>query len=256
MKEAEVAEAILTPRLMFSSPHAHPLALDVILLDAFGPEWLSWEATTIWSEIKSEFGTETSAPNRNKINAVKTLHLVNTPWTQWEVFTLVIVGLNGEIPDFKILVKPSVSQLIAGIRMINQVKEQPFGEEVARYVAACFLEDGVFYLPPPAHFGQRFAEQTQYRCKKCGNIDLDTENDMCDTCGAPQSELEKEPTFDPTPIRHRFHEVYSQGYDREDYLEENVVDVQVAKLLVAFEYSKAQNAALREQLEAFHAKAQ
>lgn len=242
-------------RLMFTSPKAHPLALDVILLDAFTPEWLSWEPETLWAEIKSEFGVETSAQNRNRINAVKTMHLVNTPWTEWEVFTLVISGINGEIPDFKILDPPSLAQLIAGVQVMNQVKERSFSEEVARYVAALGLDAGVFYLPSPLHFAQRYLERPQYRCKECGNIDTDDDNDMCDTCGAPQSALVKESTYDPTPIRRRFHEVHSKGYDREDYLEENFVDVQVAKLLVAFEYAREMTATLREQLEAFYAKA-
>jgi len=251
-----VAEGDSTTRLMFTNPNAHPLALDVILLDAFKPEWLTWEPSTIWSEIKSEFGVEVSAQNRNRINAIKTMHLVNTPWTQWEVFTLTISGLNGEIPDFKVLDMPTLAQLIAGVQVMNQAKEHFFAEEVARYAAACSLEQGVFYTPPPIHFAQPYAARAEYRCTRCGNIDTDDDNQECDTCGAPQKALKKVPVFDPEPVRKRFHEVYSKGYDREDYLEESVVDVQVGKLLVAFEYARGMTKTLREQLEAFHAKTQ
>ena len=132
---------------------------------------------------------------------------------------------------------------------MNIIKKEEFSMEIAKYIAACFLDDSIYYLPPPVDFAQVEAMRIQYRCEKCGRIDVDDDNMMCDHCGAPQSSLKKEPTWDPEPVKKRYEEINKQGSDH-DVLQENAVDVQVAHLLVAKEYVRFRNDQLREQAKA------
>lgn len=226
-------QAPLTPKSAFTRGDTHPLLLDILLLKKFGPQWLSWEPETIWSEIETEFGAKPSVIIRNKINAMKTMHLVDTPWTEWEVFNVVLQALTDNIPDFRILQKPSPDQIVSAITMMKRVKDQAFSEEVARFIAACFLDAGVYFLPPPVDFAQRYAAEPRYKCQRCGNIDTDDDNEMCDSCGAPQRMLEKTLRRDPESVRKRWEQVLQDGEDREYFLMEDLEDVQVAKLLRA-----------------------
>jgi len=224
--------------------------LDLILIDTFGPDWLEWESETVWSEIEAEFGATPSVHSRNKINALKTMHIVDTPWTEWEVFNIVAQALNGNIPDFRILQKPSPLEVAFAVEVMRKVKEREFSSEIARFVAAAFLNEEIVYLPPPVEFAQVHASVPRYKCRKCGNYDTDDANNMCDLCGAPQSMLERSLQRDPTEVKQRYDHVSGLGRNRQFNLMETAIDIQVAKLIAMKEGLRQRDRLLREQTEA------
>lgn len=227
----------------------HPLVLDIVLLDEYGTEWLEWEAETLYTEIKDDFRQPSiSALNWQQIQAVKTCHVTPSPWKEWEVFAVVCQALNNNIPNFHTMQKPTIAQVMVAIDIMGKIDEHSFSEDLEKFVAACFLDEGVYYLPPPANFGQDWAAEPRYRCTKCGKVDRDDENDICDSCGAPESFLQKEYARDWRPVKARYDEINAQGEDH-DVLQENVVDVQVAKLLVARDYVLYRRQQLEEQLK-------
>ena len=237
----------VTIKNLFTHHDANALLLDMVLLDKYGPKWLTWEPETVWDEIADDYKQTVSTHNASKIQAMKTLHVVEAPWKAWEVFTPVCQAVNNNIPDFKTLCRPSVPQIIYAVTLMNLVNsEEQFSEEVSKFIAACFLDDDVLYLPPPVDFAQDEAMMLRYRCTKCGRIDVDEDNMMCDSCGAPQSALIKEPTWDPAPVKKRYDQIVSQGEDH-DVLQESAVDIQVAKLLVAKLYTEFRMSQFKEQ---------
>lgn len=242
----ELLRTSVNSRNVFTHHDTHPLLLDIMLLEKYGPRWLIWEAETVWDEIADDYKQTVSTTNAGKIQAVKTCHLVETPWKAWEAFNPVCQALNNNIPNFRSLQKPTPAQIIFTVTLMNVIKKEEFSDEVSRYIAACFLDDSVYYLPPPVSFAQKHAMRLKYRCTKCARIDVDEDNQMCDSCGAPQSHLVKEPTWDPVPIEDRYKTIVEQG-DNHDVLQENTVDVQVAHLLVARDYVEYRNQQLSEQ---------
>ena len=228
----------------------HPLVLDAMLLDAFQTDWLGWEPETVAEELKRVFRAPgISSLNWQQIQAVKTCHLVPSAWKEWEVFGLVCQALNNNIPNFHTMQKPTIAQVMVALDIMERIdNRQLMSEEVEKFIAAAFLDEGVYFMPPPAHVAQEWASRPQYRCRRCGRIDRDDDNDVCDSCGAPSSDLERELAFDPAPVRARYEECLRKGDDR-DVLQENVVDVQVAKLLVAHNYVLFRRQQLKEQLE-------
>jgi ribosomal protein L37E len=226
------------------------MLLDMVLLDKYGPQWLTWEPETIWDEIADDFKQTVSIHDASKIQAMKTLHVVETPWKAWEAFVPVCQAINNNIPDFRSLYKPTLAQASYAVRIMNLVNpDEQFSEEVSKFIAACFLDDDVVYLPPPVDFAQDEAMMLQYRCTKCDRIDVDEDNMMCDHCGAPQSALVKEPTWDPKPVKERYDQVVKQGDDH-DVLQEIGVDIQVAKLLVVSNYIDYRMGQFKTQAEA------
>ncbi len=228
---------------------AHPLLLDFVIINKYGTDWLDWEPETLAAELKDDFRQPSiSSLNWQQIQAVKTCHLTPSPWKAWDVFVVVCAALNNNIPNFHTMQKPTVAQVMAALDMMGKIDSHALSEEVEMFIAAAFLDEGVYYLPPPANVAQEWASRPQYRCRECGRIDRDDDNAVCDHCGAPESELVKEFERDHRPVEARYNQCVILGDDR-DELQETVVDVQVAKLLVARDYVLYRQRQLEEQLK-------
>lgn len=162
LKEASVAPAIVAPQSKFSKEtiftyeYTHPAVLDVVCLSKFGHEWYGWLGETIAQEIKLSFNTNVSRVNWSKLMAVKTMHVVDTYWEEWEVFEKITNALNGVPPTIGVVQGLDTNQLINGVEIANMIRKETFNEEIARYVAACLLHDHVHYAPPPVDFAQPF----------------------------------------------------------------------------------------------------
>jgi hypothetical protein len=135
-------------------PDAHPIALDMLLLRQYGPEWMLWEGDTLQRVVPVDFHTETlSDLNLAKLQACRTLHLVDTYWQRWEVFGWCTTAFNSEFPDFDVMQVPSVAQVLESLDVANRIRDDvSFSDEVKGYVGAVFRHDDIFVILPPADF--------------------------------------------------------------------------------------------------------
>jgi hypothetical protein len=258
------------PIIRFFSYHdAHPVALMLVLMEKFSVDWFDWEPETLKQEILSTFNaTSISEHNWQKIQAVRTLTRSEGFWEEWHVFEKILQALNNNVPRFDITQRCTLAQLMAGVDIANQVRDEEYSEEIQRYVAACALDEGVIYLPSPLSFAQRVLSQPMYRCKTCGNVDTDTLDGRCDFCTGrftderplnfkPNPKLpkgvgedvEKYLERDPSSVEKRFNEVKLQDKDEIDWDPDSMEDVQSLKLMVAYEYMRDRQRQLVEQLE-------
>lgn len=263
------APKTITSRGVFSHPEAHPLALDLVLLKHFELEWLQWLPDTLFHEIEQTFTTPIAEVNRLKILAAQTLHTVDSFWEEWEIFEKVIWSLNGHVPRVDVIQPPDLSILLAGVDMANGIRQETYGDEVARYCAAVFLHENVFYAPEPLEFCQEFIEQKKYTCKDCGKVGATYQpfDGMCWSCGehfdsehpfkfAPSADairrghgtnLTFHKTFDPEPTKRRFNELNAMA-NPQSSIRETPEDIQAAKLIIAVDYTKHRSQQLAEQL--------
>lgn len=217
-------------------PDAHPVALTILLTDKYGPEWIGWESETLWLTMEKG-GMTPSNHSRAKVQAVRTLLSGRPFFDRWEVFHFCCQAFNNNLPDFDVARPASVPQLFHAIWVADQLSKDPkYSDEVRRWIAACCLTEGVIFLPHPIDFAQKEALQTEYRCKKCGNVDPDDDTPQCDWCGAPPEELEKKPRYvDPEPVKAMWDLVKDKPSETVS-LGEDLVGVQLARLLVARDY--------------------
>lgn len=258
------------PILRFFAYHdAHPMAIVMVLLEKFGPEWFDWEPETLRAEIFATFNTSSiSEHNWQKIQAVRTAMMTYGPWREWQIFEKVMQALNNNVPRFDIAQPCTLSQLMFGVDTLNSLRREEFEDEIAGYVAACAFEEGVFYVPPPLEFAQKKLATPYYRCLHCGNEDTDDMDGRCDfCCGRFQGErpLNLKPAefvpphagtnvvrflkHDPAPVKARYDELLASGMENAKLDEDKYEDVQASKLLVAREYLQLRNGQLVEQLE-------
>lgn len=258
------------PILRFFAYHdAHPVAIVMVLLEKFGPQWFDWEADTLRSEVFATFNTSSiSEHNWQKIQAARTAMMTYGPWREWQIFEKVVQAFNNNVPRFDIAQPCTLSQLMAGVDILNSLRREKFEDEIAGYVAACALEEGVFYLPPPLDFAQEKLSMPSYHCRVCGNDDTDDIDGKCDFCsGRFQGEhplnlkpaefvskdagtdVEKFLKHDPAPVKARYEELLKSGVEEGTLDDDKYEDVQASKLLVAQEYLQLRNSQLTEQLE-------
>jgi len=263
-------QASLEPIIRFFSYHdAHPVALTMVLMEKFGADWFEWEANTLRSEIIKTFrATSISEHNWQKIQAVRTLVSTVGFWVEWHIFEKIIQALNNNVPRFDISQRCTMSQLISGVDIANIVRKESYGDDIARYVAACALDEAIIYLPPPIDFAQELVSEPSYRCKVCGTIAKDDMDGRCDYCtgrfqdehplnmkpaeGIPKdagTDLVKFLVRDPGSTKARFEEAQSKGIESLALKDDVAEDVQTAKLMVAYNYMRDRQQQLVDQLE-------
>ncbi len=126
---------------------ANPLALDVLLMRQFGEQYRSWEPATLWREV-AELG-QVSAPNKTKIQAIRTVFGSQAPIVNIAAFQFVAWGLVGVASDQTTLDPLSPEALCFAVLIFNTVngEDTKFHPDVQKYMAACLLEAG-FSAPP------------------------------------------------------------------------------------------------------------
>jgi len=223
--------APITHRNLFVHHDTHPVVLDLALLAKYNTDWFGWEAATLWKEIKEDFRVPSISDHTcAKIQAIKTLHINEWFWDKWEVFCWITQALNNNIPDFQVIQKPSIAQIMNAVDIASLVRsEEEFIQEVQSWVAASVVAEGVFYAPEPIEFCQDEI------------LELMVETKIDNPEGSIAS------------VKKRFDEIMSLpeeawGSGDEPILHETAIDIQVAKLKVACDYLALRRRQLKDQL--------
>lgn len=138
----------LTKARLFSSPDAHPLALNLAMLREFGPSYLGWEPETCWAEIRLTWGDTISDMNKQKLQAVRSIYVNSDAATEWETFAYIAVGLAGAWPRLEISQRPSPARACMALDILKHVRdEKEIGDEIYKYCAAVLMDFGMVYGP-------------------------------------------------------------------------------------------------------------
>jgi hypothetical protein len=138
---------------LFGDPDADPIALDHAMLGQFGAAWLGWEPESVALVLEEEIGRIVPAPNVAKLLACKTLHLVDTFWTRWEVFAWLVQAAGGGAPDFALLQVPTALQCLLSVDAAGEIRaDVPWSDEVKAFVACVYRHDSIAAPVAPLDF--------------------------------------------------------------------------------------------------------
>lgn len=214
----------VTRKTLFVHHDTHPVVYDVALLKEYGTEWFTWEPGTLWAEILQDFKVPSISDHaKAKIQAIKTLHISEAYWLDWEVFGWLTQALNNNIPDWQTLQKPSAGQMMNSVDVATMVRaEETFSPDVASFAAASLMDDGIVYAPDNLRFCQGAIDlyATDKKISDHAQLLQDTQALFQQMCSALK------------PIT----------------LGETAADIQAAKLKVAWDYLTKRRAQLKEQL--------
>lgn len=243
--------ARLTRQTAFTRPDIHPLVLDRLLADKYGVNWLIWEPETLWASMAKDFDlrTEISKNARAGIQAVKTVHANDTFFTEWQVTHLCTQALDGNLPDFETLQDTEPAHIVHAIGCVKILRgDMPYSEEVQCWMAACFLNAGMVYAPPPVEFIQDEISMIEAKCPDCGNIEWAAGLTECPACGTDKDQLTLSARWQWRDVKERWDMVKNLGIDQL-VLREDRIGVQIARLFVIKEHVREKMAALTEQLK-------
>lgn len=200
---------------IFRSPDAHPLVLDLMLLNKYKSDWLGWELETIVQRVQEDFKTPSIADiNVEKLQACKTLHLVDDFWLRWEVFLHCCAPFNGAFADFQRMQVPTVAEAMVAVDIANRIRDDvAWSDEVKVYLSAVHQHDGILCPQPPLDFVSVNVVDLPVDCKE---------------------------------VRERWPEVRASGRAPEG---DSVEDEQLRRLLGSWGYLEASRRRFRAQLE-------
>jgi len=138
---------------LFRHPDAHPLVLDMAMLQRYGPDWLTWEEDTIELRVEEDERYEMSAINLSKLEAVRTMHMVDSFWERWEVFVWCTMPMNGIFPDFESMQVPTVLQCMSAVHTASRIRtDVEWSTEVRTFLAQVHRHDEVLVPQEPLEF--------------------------------------------------------------------------------------------------------
>jgi len=179
---------------LLGDEQAHPLALFAGLSRRYGMSWVEWSASTLRISLEQLLvgsGQELVEINLHKALAAAALSNSDGFWRDWPTFHFLCNPLNNNIPNPSAHQDLTVAQMMVAVdiaislrKLLKKVHQNPsFSEEVARYVAAQALTQGVWYLPGALAFAAQFAEGRNYKCKDFGNeAEIIFDDATCDVC--------------------------------------------------------------------------
>lgn len=168
VKEVRGPVSMPTTINLFQHPDAHPYVLDIALLRKYGPEWMVWEPEVLEQKILLDFRTRSiSDLNMDKIQALKTLHLVDTFWSEWLVFVPCAMALSGVPADFRVLNALTVPQAMIAVDVASMLRtDLEYSLEVRTFLEVVFLHDGMTCPLPPLDFVTVDADRFDVDCKR------------------------------------------------------------------------------------------
>lgn len=146
--------AAATPDNFLRNPETHPIVLDLVLMNKYGMSWLGWELETLAAKLQEDFHTPTVADvNLEKIQACKTLHLVDDFWLRWEIFLPCVAAFNGHLADFESMQAPTVAECLVAVDIANRIRDDvQWSGELKTYLAVVHRHDGELVPQPPLDF--------------------------------------------------------------------------------------------------------
>lgn len=180
--------AVGDPTALYKDAAAHPLVLQLMVLDRYGNESMDWDPEVLRATMMRD-RYQVSGTNWAKLMAARTLLMSPSPWRQWEVFHWVARALAGFPPNFTFLEEPVLGHLFSCVdimKICDPARE--FQLEIDKFVAAALRHEGHVYAPESLSFAQRELEEPKVRCTACLAEFADNNDVKCVTCGSASLE--------------------------------------------------------------------
>ena len=143
---------------LLEHPEAHPLVLELLLLRKYGPEWMLWDPEVVELRLRADFKVQ-DVPDltMDKLMAVRTAHLVDSPWREWEVFSAVGQAFNDTPVNFTVMWLPSPAEICGTVQILNQIRDDVSwtdreAEDLRAFMSTAFLHGNMLAPVPPCGF--------------------------------------------------------------------------------------------------------
>jgi hypothetical protein len=121
------------------------------MLHRYGPAWLDWDILVLKRALLEDFGVKEPAEHvLNKMQACRTLHVIDTFWTDWHIFSPCALALNGVSPDFEEMQTANAGECLMAADCALRVRSDiDYSLEVRTYIGVLFRHDDVLVSQEP-----------------------------------------------------------------------------------------------------------
>lgn len=139
---------------LLQHPDSHPVVLDVMLLRDYGPEWLEWDFETLLYRLRKDYNTpNVSDVTKDKLQGIKAIHMVDSFWQDWDVFSHITLAFNSVPVDFSVAPQITLKQASVAVDMAKRMRgEVPWSEEMLAFLHQLHIFDGYAVSIPPLEF--------------------------------------------------------------------------------------------------------
>ncbi len=182
--EKTASDTGLTSANIWRHQDAHPLILVLMLLDKYGNDCIEWHPDVLKMTLDKD-KIQVSNTAWSKILATRVVLASPSPWRQWNAFHWISLALNGVSPNFVFFEKPEIGFMVvaADVMKICDPARQT-SDDVDKFVAAVFRDDGLVFAPPPLDICTRELEDRKLLCTDCSAIHRDDNDVKCISCGS------------------------------------------------------------------------
>lgn len=125
-----------------------PLKMMDELDKAFHKEWLSMEFDHLLPFLEEACKKEPiDGRNLDLIRALRGCNHSNAPWTRFEVFSAIVQAVHGIPVRFDTLVTLEPFEVATTAELMNQLRTEPWSEELKKFHAASLLAHGLHFVP-------------------------------------------------------------------------------------------------------------
>jgi len=116
-----------------------------LLMTRIGPAFVTWDYTALRAELEESYGA-IGVQTWQKIMAATVLLSSEVAWQEWEVFENMVAAIVGEMPIFSYVQPPEPAEMVIALSVMGRVANYGISSEVADYITAACLNDGLWYL--------------------------------------------------------------------------------------------------------------
>tara|TARA_Y100000114_G_scaffold93381_1_gene86790 strand:+ start:1344 stop:1970 length:627 start_codon:yes stop_codon:yes gene_type:complete len=153
----------------------HLLTLDILCLRELGPQFIAYEPETLLQEMRLRHGP-IGRVTSERLMACQVLHANAVFWSNWEAFEKITASISGEVAIFSYSQPPDPEEAAIALKTAGQFDSHEYSEEVKRYIAACCLHDGLFYLEGPLEMSMPYV--LEYIDDKKIDVDMKAVQDL------------------------------------------------------------------------------
>lgn len=147
-----------TEGLLSDEKGLHLLTLDVLCLRELGAEFIGYEPEALMEEMTRSYGPVGQVASE-RLQVCQLLHANDLFWTEWEVFEKATNTIVGEPVVFSYTQPPDPEEIAIALLTANSFDSRQFSDEVKRYIAACCLFSGLYYLEGRLGLSAPFIEE-------------------------------------------------------------------------------------------------
>lgn len=135
---------LLKVKQAIESTETRAVVLNTILNKLYDEEWVDWDPTTLYLELRDDLKAEPSAEAMDRIAALQVIQTSGEFFSRFEAFSGITNTLNSGEPSFTLFNPVSAPEIAWALVEVSLIRDLlPFDYSVRKYIQTVLEGDGI-----------------------------------------------------------------------------------------------------------------